>query len=188
MIAGSDSELLSLDVYSTASQEEKQPVVIWVHGGAWAYGSKEHSMPDKVPFFENLGYVLVSVNYRLSPFPADLDNPNRIKHPNQVEDVAAAVHWVYDNIEKYGGDRKKLAIMGHSAGAHLVALLATNQRFMNNEGLLPAIFSAVIPIDTEGFDVDKTIQNGGGLIRKYYRNAFGDDKDNAAGCLSSLSN
>ena len=66
--------------------------------------------------------------------------------------------------------------MGHSAGAHLVALLATNQRFMNNEGLLPAIFSAVIPIDTEGFDVDKTIQNGGGLIRKYYRNAFGDDK------------
>ena len=68
MIAGSDSELLSLDVYSTASQEEKQPVVIWVHGGAWAYGSKEHSMPEKVPFFENLGYVLVSVNYRLSPF------------------------------------------------------------------------------------------------------------------------
>lgn len=174
-IEGIDPELLSLDVYSSATQGEKRPVVVWVHGGAWAIGSKEHSMADKVPFFDKLGYILVSVNYRLSPFPLELSNPNRLKHPTHVEDVAAAVRWVYNNIDEYGGDRNKIAIMGHSAGAHLVALLATNQRFLEAEGLSTSIFSAVISIDTNGYDIEGVIENSKGLLRKLYRNAFGDD-------------
>lgn len=174
-IDGVDPELLSLDVYSSAKQGEKRPVVVWVHGGAWAIGSKEHSMADKVPFFDKLGYILVSVNYRLSPFPLELNNPDRLQHPTHVKDVAAALRWVYNNIDQFGGDRNKIAIMGHSAGAHLVALLATNQRFLADEGLSPAIFSAVISIDTNGYDIKRVIENSKGLLRKLYRNAFGDD-------------
>lgn len=68
-------------------------------------------MEDKVPYFLNQGYVLVSVNYRLSPFLVQLDKPERIKHPDHIKDLAHAVRWVYDHIGEYGGNRNQMAII-----------------------------------------------------------------------------
>jgi acetyl esterase/lipase len=174
-IDGVDTDLLSLDIYSPEIVSENLPVVFWVHGGAWAIGNKKYTPKTKARFFVEHGYVFVTVNYRLSPFPLDTKQPGRIKHPNHIEDVASAARWVYDNIAKYGGDPDKMVAMGHSAGAHLVALLATNQKYLNQEGLPITIFSGVVPIDTEGFDVEETINSGGSLVNQFYRNAFGDE-------------
>jgi acetyl esterase/lipase len=174
-IDGVDPDLLSLDIYSPEVIAEKLPVIFWVHGGAWAIGNKKYTPAAKARFFVEHGYVFVTVNYRLSPFPLDTGEPDRIKHPDHIEDVASAARWVYDHIEKYGGDRNRMVAMGHSAGAHLVALLATNQKYLNNEQLPVTVFSGVVPIDTEGFDVEETINSGGPVLKKFYRNAFGND-------------
>ena len=174
-LAGVDPDLLSLDIYAPANTEGKAPVVFWVHGGGWAIGSKNYTTDSKAEFFTREGYLFVTVNYRLSPFPPDVDEAGRIKHPDHIIDIADAARWVYDSIANYGGDRNKMVAMGHSAGAHLVALLATNQKYLNRVQLPVTVFSGVVPIDTEGFDVERTINTGGFFLKKAYRNAFGDD-------------
>ena len=97
-IAGVDANLNSLDIYYSSDQD-KRPVVIWIYGGAQAIGDKSNKMDNKINLLRyQEGYVLVSVNYRLSPFPYELNNPDRVMFPSHKEDVADAIKWVYDNI------------------------------------------------------------------------------------------
>ncbi len=173
-ISGVESDLLSLDIYYYDDPTPDQPVIIWVHGGAWSIGDKANQIENKVNFARSLDYVLVSVNYRLSPFPYQLDNPERVMFPIHNLDVADAIRWVYDNIHEYGGNPDKLALLGHSAGAHLVALTGTNKDFLNQVGLNLSNLKGVASIDTEGYDVVKKIQDNDNL----YINAFGSDDGN----------
>ena len=122
---------------------------------------------------QSLNYLLISVNYRLSPFPFDISNPNRIKYPNHNIDIADALLWINDNIEQYGGNKDKMALLGHSAGAHLVALTGTNKRFLENIGLGLSSIKGVAVIDTEGFDINEQVTNGDN--QNMYINAFGTD-------------
>ena len=170
-IDGVDPNLLSLDIYYKSSIEEKKPIVIYVHGGGWSIGDKSSQIENKVSLFHSLNYVFVSVNYRLSPFPYELNNPDRILFPTHNLDVADAIKWVVDNIDAYGGDSNKIALLGHSAGAHLVALTGTNASFLNNVGLSFADITAIATIDTEGYDVVSKVQENNDL----YINAFGTD-------------
>ncbi|MCF6348767.1 MAG: alpha/beta hydrolase [Flavobacteriaceae bacterium] len=151
-----------------------QPVVIWVHGGAWAIGDKLNKMSNKTPFFRSLDYVFVSVNYRLSPFPYELTNNSRIKHPDHIIDVADAIQWVYENIELYGGDKTNIAVLGHSAGAHLVALMGTDQTLLSSRNISTDHIKAIGSFDTQAYDVSRAIMT---LTESdLYINAFGDDE------------
>ncbi len=85
--------------------------------------------------FQTFDYVFISVNYRLSPFPYNLDDSDRIMYPDHNTDVADAIKWIVDHIDQYGGDPDNIVVMGHSAGAHLVALTGTNASFLTNVGL-----------------------------------------------------
>ncbi|OUM60910.1 hypothetical protein PIROE2DRAFT_13199 [Piromyces sp. E2] len=103
-----------LDVYyDTEKIKEKRPVVVHVHGGGWAEGSKDKEayMGD---FFQRKGFVSVLVNYRLYPQTYELDD--------MVEDVYKAIKWTTDNINIYGGDPEQITLIGHSAGANLITL------------------------------------------------------------------
>lgn len=171
VINGVDPDLLSLDVYYNTATESKKPVVIWVHGGGWSIGDKGNQITDKVNLFQSLNYVFVSINYRLSPVPFELGNPDRIMYPTHNLDVAEAIKWVVDNIAEYGGDPDKIALLGHSAGAHLVALTGTNPTFLANVGLHLSNLKGVAAIDTEGYNVPNQIQDNNDL----YLNAFGSD-------------
>ena len=91
--------------------------MVYVHGGGWKRGDKSR-VGEKVEFFTGRGWVFVSVNYRLLPEGA---------HPANVNDVARALAWVHDHATDYGGDPDRLFLMGHSAGAHLAALVATSE-------------------------------------------------------------
>jgi acetyl esterase/lipase len=73
-------------------------------------------------YLASQGYVAVLVNYRLSP---------AVKHPEHVRDIARAYAWVRQNIGKHGGDPDRIVLAGHSAGGHLVALLAVDDGFWN---------------------------------------------------------
>lgn len=168
-----ESNLLSLDIYYNNSKEEKKPVVIWVHGGAWSSGDKSMQIENKVNLFRRLDYVFVSINYRLSPFPFEINNPNRIMYPVHNQDIADAIRWVYDNIGEYGGNSNKIALLGHSAGAHLVSLIGTNSSFLENVELNFSHIKGVAAIDTEAYDVIGKTQNNSSL----YLNAFGANRN-----------
>jgi acetyl esterase/lipase len=147
------------------------PVMIWVHGGGWAKGDKDNQLQYKIPFFIDEGWIFVSVNYRLSPAetpddPADFD-ANRIMYPVHNHDVAAAIAWVHEHISEYGGDPDQISIMGHSAGAGIVAGIGTNQTFLQEFGLNLSVLKNVICLDTEGYDILGQIENGSKIGRAH---------------------
>ena len=173
-ISDIDENLTSLDIYTLSGSQNLQPVVIWIHGGGWSIGDKLNKMDLKVPFFKDLGYVFVSINYRLSPFPYKLNDDARIKHPDHITDVADAIQWVYKNIELYGGDKTNIAILGHSAGAHLAALMGTDQALLTTRNINYGHIKGIGSFDTQAYDVNRAITS---LTESdLYVNAFGVDE------------
>jgi len=169
-IEGVAPDLLSLDIYYYKNVKTLKPVVIYIHGGGWFEGDKKNKLYNKKSFFSSLGYIFVSVNYRLSPSTFDLA-PGRIMYPVHNNDVADAARWIYDNIGNYGGDREKIVLIGHSAGAHLVSLTGTHEGFLPERGIPLNAIKGVASIDTEGYDVGANAGSGS----KIYINAFGTD-------------
>jgi acetyl esterase/lipase len=104
-----------LDVYRHKSRPEKAPVLVQVHGGAWVIGDKEQQGRPLVHHLASLGWVCVSINYRLSP---------RSTFPDHVVDVKRALGWVKAHIAEYGGDPDFVVLTGGSAGGHLSSLAA----------------------------------------------------------------
>lgn len=167
-INGVDANLLSLDIYHFGQTTAQKPVVIYVHGGGFAIGDKANNMTNKQNLFSSLDYILVSVNYRLSPEVYSTD-PNRVMYPTHNNDVADAVKWIYDNIGNYGGNKQKIALLGHSAGAHLVSLTGTSNQFLPTRGMNLTLIKGVASIDTEGYDVVARCNEN----NEVYLNAFG---------------
>jgi acetyl esterase/lipase len=115
------------------------PVVVFVHGGAWLMGDNRccglYSSVGK--FLAGRGIGAVLPNYRLSP---------GVKHPEHIKDVARAFAWTRAHIGEYGGRADQLFIAGHSAGGHLAALLATDERYLKAEGLSTADVKGAIGV------------------------------------------
>ncbi len=168
-IAYGDDSKQKLDVYSGIGHSDAAgfPVVIWVHGGGWRHGDKSNrSGMNLCQRWASAGQVIVNLNYRLTP---------DVVHPAHVQDVAAAIAWVHKNIAKYGGNPKKVFLLGHSAGAHLVALVATNPRYLAAHDLIPkSAIAGVMPIDTASFDLNSTRTLA---VRKMISDAFGNDRE-----------
>lgn len=153
---GVDKNLLSLDIYVPDNITEALPVMVYVHGGSWKSGDKAN-VGSKAGLFTSEGFIFISINYRLSPNPADTSNKDRVQFPDHPEDCAKAVRWVYDNIGGYGGDKTKINLIGHSAGAHLVSLLATNDKFLLDNGLELSDLEKVCSLDFGAFNLPKRI-------------------------------
>jgi len=136
-----------LDVYAPP-KAKNLPVVFWIHGGGWQTGDKS-DVQIKPQVFADKGFVFVSTNYRLLP-SVDMGTINR--------DVAKSIRWVHDHIAEYGGDPKRLFIMGHSAGAELAALICTDERYLKAEGLSLAIIKGCVPVDGDTYDVPAIIE------------------------------
>lgn len=108
-----------LDVYVPKGRKDF-PVLFFVHGGAWTSGSKDWYV-SVGNAFAAAGIGTVVTNYRLSP---------QVKHPAHAEDVAKAFAWAAENVGKYGGRADRIFLFGHSAGGHLVSLLATDASYL----------------------------------------------------------
>jgi acetyl esterase/lipase len=115
------------------------PVLFFVHGGAWRHGDKSYLgfYSTLAMFWARQGIGVVVTNYRLTP---------AVQHPGHIHDVAKAFAWTHKNIARYGGRPDRLFACGHSAGGHLVALLATDPAYLKTEGIKPTAIKGVIPI------------------------------------------
>ena len=155
-------EIRSLTVYRAYDGHallEHQPVLFFVHGGAWVDGYKEWYEFVANSFTGEKGWVTVVIDYRLTSeevFLADQycpdrntcglpgNEPYRMKaawYPDNIGDVAKAFQWVVDHIEENGGDASEIVVFGHSAGGHLASLLATHTDY--ETALRPAIIGLV---------------------------------------------
>jgi arylformamidase len=141
------NERQMLDVYAPENAKNL-PVVFWIHGGGWQVGDKT-SVQAKPKAFVDKGYVFVSTNYRFLP---------NVDMETIVRDIAKSIHWVHDHIAEYGGDPKRLLVMGHSAGAQLAALICTDDRYLKAEGLSLAIIKGCVPVDGDTYDVPLMIE------------------------------
>jgi acetyl esterase/lipase len=103
----------TLDIYTPARNDDPLPLIVWIHGGGWKFGSKS-ACP--VLAWTQKGYVVASINYRLS---------RDAKFPAQIEDCEAAIGWLREHAEKYHIDRDRVVVWGESAGGHLASLVGT---------------------------------------------------------------
>lgn len=170
---GVDPERNSLDVYLPAGCD-LSPVVMWIHGGGWRVGDKAQGFVErKAAWADSLGRALVSANYRLST-PG-----SGVRWPDHGEDVAAAVAWVQQHGPEVGLDPTDVTLLGHSAGAHLVAIVGTDPSLLNAVGGNPADVACVVALDF-AFDL------GAGPASNLVANAFGADPEVLAAASPSV--
>jgi acetyl esterase/lipase len=139
-------ELQVLDVYYTPDTKDR-PVVFWIHGGGWQTGDKK-DMQIKPKAFVERGFVFVSINYRLLP---------AVDMGEIIRDVAKALRWTHDHAADFGGDPKRIFVMGHSAGAQLAALVCTDDRYLKAEKLTLEFVKGCVPVDGDTYDVPAII-------------------------------
>jgi acetyl esterase/lipase len=118
-----------LDVYQPR-RKDPCPVLLFFHGGAWMVGGKDdvlglYGYGTIARRLAERGLVVVMANYRLSP---------KVRHPEHIKDAARAFAWTCKNITRYGGDPQQIFVGGHSAGGHLAALLATDEKYLKEVG------------------------------------------------------
>lgn len=139
------------------------PILVMVHGGAWAFGDKAAvaMIRPKVAYWSARGYVVVSVNYPLLPAAGPLE---------QARHVARALALVQQKAAGWGADGRRVVLMGHSSGGHLVTLLNAAPQLAYAQGAKP--WRGTVNLDGAALDVP-------GLMRQrhapLYDRAFGRD-------------
>eukprot|EP00050_Salpingoeca_kvevrii_P010048 m.6297 g.6297 ORF g.6297 m.6297 type:complete len:291 (+) comp2597_c0_seq1:115-987(+) len=165
-----------LDIYKPDAGDGRgsglRPVVMHVHGGGWQRGDrgrKFYGAPYIGRKFAEAGIVAVCPSYRLSGFPEN------------IHDIASAFAWTVKHIAEYGGDPKSVFVCGHSAGAHLVALLAVDPYYLTRAGLTSASLRGVIAISgiynlRKPFHQDRKMAHW--FFRRFYiHRSFGEKAD-----------
>jgi arylformamidase len=155
-----DNSEQTLDVYASKDAHQA-PVIFMVHGGAWRFGDKDNKrvVTNKVARWLPQGYVFISINYRMLP---DLNGLQ------QADDVARALAYAQSHAGDWGGDPNRFILMGHSAGAHLVALLNAAPAKAYAFGAKPWL--GTVALDSAAYDIPAV------MAQKHYRfydKAFG---------------
>ncbi|ESQ82419.1 hypothetical protein AEAC466_17515 [Asticcacaulis sp. AC466] len=149
----------AIDIYTPPNTHDA-PVIVMVHGGAWKVGDKANtgSVENKLKYWLPKGYVFVSVNYRMLP---------DIMAYEQAEDVAAALRYVQSHAGGWGARSDRLILMGHSAGAHIVALLSSNPAMVGQK------WAGTVVLDSAVMSVPDLMSH---RHLGFYDEAFGADK------------
>jgi len=161
-IAYGSDEAQRMDVYIPPNAQNA-PVIFMVHGGGWKRGDKAMNrvVENKVKRWLPKGIIFVSTNYRMVPKADPLV---------QANDVALALAKAQSLAPSWGGDSKRFVIMGHSAGAHLIALITATPSIVKQQGTQPWL--GTVMLDSGGYDIEKTMT---GRHMGLYDNAFGKD-------------
>jgi len=150
----------------TPAERRGAALVLFVHGGAWSFGDKR-AAAHMAAHFHAQGYAFASINYRLVP---------NATVEQQAEDVAAALASLARDAAALRVDARRMILIGHSAGAHLAALVGTDPRYLARHRLAVGTIDGVILLDGAGYDVPRQIADAGPLLRRMYVNAFGSDE------------
>jgi arylformamidase len=159
----------AIDFWAAQGADGLAPLIFFVHGGAWRKGDK---LVDtgfwKATHFPRSGFAFAATNYRLVP-EATVEQ--------QAEDAAAALRAVIDRAGELGIDRRRIILMGHSAGAHLVALLGTDESWLRAVGLSFADVAGVICNDGACYDAPYQIEMINADWRPAFTDAFGTEPE-----------
>ena len=149
------------DHYPSPQTNRPAPAIVMVHGGAWRIGDKRNPgvWREKYHHWHAKGYAFLSVNYRMLPEADPFE---------QAEDVARALAHIQKNARQLGIDPTRIVLMGHSAGAHLISLLAASPVLAHRHGANP--WRVTIPLDTAALDVEQIMTTDPARL---YRKAFG---------------
>ena len=123
-----------LDIYYPKNSK-KFATIVWFHGGGLTSGSKE--IPAAL---RDQGFCVVAPNYRLSP---------KVKSPRYIEDAAAAVAWVFNNINELGGDSSLIYLSGHSAGAYLDLMIGLDKKWLETYHINANRIAGLIPFSAQ---------------------------------------
>ncbi|MGH8818921.1 MAG: alpha/beta hydrolase [Achromobacter pestifer] len=118
-----------LDIYGPRNGEGPAPVVFFIYGGSWSDGDRRnYDFAGRA--LAALGFVTVIADYRILP---------EVEYPGFLDDGAAAFAWVAEHIGRFGGDARRMALMGHSAGAYNAVMLALDAGYLARVGLLDRV-------------------------------------------------
>jgi arylformamidase len=159
------NERQSLDVYAPADGTE-HPVVVWIHGGGWKQGDKK-LVQVKPQAFVDRGFLFVAINYRFVP---------QVTLKEMTGDVAKAIRWVHEHAKTRGGNPNSIFVMGHSAGAHLAALVCTDERYLKAEGLSLAMVKGCVPVDAGAYDVPRRFAQSDAKRNSDGKAIFGEEE------------
>ena len=142
-----------LDLIVPADQPVKA-TMLWIHGGAWAFGDRKDDLALARAFARE-GVAVAAMSYRLSPgdWRGEAFSADGVKHPEHIKDVARAFAWLHENAETFGLDPEKLLVGGFSAGGHLSALLAMDDRYLGAHELPVTAIQAALPV-AGGYDLE----------------------------------
>ena len=162
--AGSTNEKHELDIYYPADTKKVRDVVFFIHGGGWSSGKK-----DTYWFlgrnFAKKGIVFVAINYRVG---------GENSYQNMAEDCVNALNYINLNVNKFGGNPSRIFLSGHSAGAHLAALIAMSPEFNQTE---KPMAKGIILNDPFGLDLLDYFTNTPTTITAQYKPPFGENKE-----------
>jgi arylformamidase len=158
------SERRLLDVYAPASAKDAT-VIVWIHGGGWKRGDK--GVGNKAKAWTDAGHVLVSATYRFFP---------EVTIKEMTADVAKAIKWTRDHAKEFGGNPDRIVVMGHSAGAHLAALVCTDDRYLKAEGVPMTALAGCVPVDVSVYDIPKRLKESGSVPASTFTDIFGKDE------------
>jgi acetyl esterase/lipase len=151
-----------VDVYTPDDAVGDAPLVVFIHGGGWQIGNRS-MVQAKPQHFKDQGYVFASAGYRLLP-----DAPVE----SQAADIGAALRALRGQAESGGFDPDRIVLMGHSAGAHLAALVASDPQYAGDA--FAAILGVVL-LDGAGYDVVEAAARPSMELPTLYKDVFGSD-------------
>lgn len=164
-VAYGPDPLQHIDLY-TVAHAGRAPLVVYIHGGGWTMGSRGAGGGEKPAHFTSDGYVYGSIGYRFVP---------QASVEQQIGDIAAAIQRLRRDARRLGVDPGRIALVGHSSGAHLAAMLATDPRYLRAAGVPFEAIRAVVLIDGAGYNVPAIMAGNPVGVMKYYGPAFGPD-------------
>ena len=129
-----NAHALSLDIHRTRNSNRKTPVVVFFYGGSWQTGTRQDYRFVGQSLAKQ-GVLVIVPDYRKSP---------QVAFPAFVEDAARAVAWTKLHAAEYGGDPSRIFLVGHSAGAHIAAMLGTDGRFLRAVGMQPRDLAGIV--------------------------------------------
>ena len=155
----SEEKSLTLNIWTPNIDKEKRPVMFWIHGGNYNFGSSAQEGYDGLPLSLRGNIIVVTINYRLGPL-GYLYIPEKTANVGHLDQIAA-LHWVHDNIESFGGDPNNVTIFGESAGGHaVVTLLAMpTAKGLFHRAIAQSPYSYSLSSNKEGSDELSTMLN-----------------------------
>lgn len=149
------------------ASRKASPLVVYIHGGGWSRGDKRQGAGSKPTFYNQLGYSFASLNYRLVP---------QVSPDSQAQDIAVAIATLRKDAGQLGFDPSRIILMGHSAGAHLAALVATDPRYLQTAAVPMNAIVATVLLDGAGYDVPRQMADAKNRVGPLYEAAFTTDK------------